>query len=320
MSNLNSTITVNGFTLTNYDDGFASVSSSFSYLQGYPENLLPDWRAYPIISPYSDNTGYWIKYDFGSVAVNCDFFRAVKGRDYQSMGTFKLQGSNDDITWVDMITGITDIGTTGIVIKTIPSTPVLYFRYWRLLGVGGSYAWFDSNATYNKQVIALNLNIVSTRSATSVNDDGTGGGANDPGGVNDPTEGGLNVTDLTVDVGDMILNWFRGDAFGTPPSSVWVALFDGDPLDTVTPGVELTNANGLTRQEITFTTPTNRYIYNAAKLSFGVISSTLDCAAFALFDDNTTGTMLTRRMLDAPVTLDSGKAVAINAGKLPLYY
>jgi hypothetical protein len=312
---------VSGFTKTDFNDGSANVNAPFSILTLYGQ-VPPDQRYYPLVNAYADNTGYYFEYDFDDLAVSPTMFYFAKRATSVGLGNFKVQGSMDHAAWADLAT-ITDLGAApNQMYNLTTATAGRHFKYLRLVGTGGSYTWPDANTMYDKQWLWVAFAWGSTRPASDVGDDGSGGGANDPGGINDPsTHPGFEMSDLSVYAGDQVLDWLKGNAMGTPPAGLYVALYDGDPDDTVTPGVEITNANGLTRQPATFGSIVARYMLNNAPLNFGILSGgDKSCAAFALFDDDTAGNRYTLKILSAPVTLTDGTPIKIAAGKLPVYY
>lgn len=315
------TFSVSGFTKTDYDDGSVTVTASWDNLTAYP-SILPDQRYYPLVDAYADNTGFYFEYDFGDQAVTCDNLLFLKKTTAAALGNFKVTCSNDGSTWYD-IKSFTDLGTS--LAASFPITTEVagrHFRYWRLEGTGGSYTWPDSATDTSKAWIAVGFNVTGQRDLSDVNNDGTGGGANDPGGENDPTKDEDYVmSDLSQYAGDKILAWFNGTDMPSAPVDVYVALYDGDPDDPDTPGTEITGANGLTRQSVTFGSVVARYMLNSGALNFGILSGgDKDCWAFALFDDDTAGNRLTKHVFASAKTLVDGTPIKIAAGKLPVYY
>jgi hypothetical protein len=285
--------------------------------------IPPDTRYFPVVEQYPDNTGFYFEYDFEDQAVTCSQLYFTKRVPDTPIGSFKVTCSNDGSTWYD-IKSFTTLGQDYTSIFDITAeVDGRYFRYWRLEGTGGgAYVWSDPYPDFSKQWLYVGFNITGQRDLSDVNDDGTGGGANDPGGENDPTKDEDYVmSDLSQYAGDKILGWFAGTNMPSAPANVYVALYDGDPDDPDTPGVEITNANGLTRQSATFGAVAARYMLNSSALNFGILSGgDKDCKAFCLFDDDAAGNRLTRHVFASPKTLTDGTPIKIAAGKLPVYY
>lgn len=240
-------------------------------------------------------------------------------------------GSNDGTTWDAVTVSISESTHTGTgdvaVFRHVSNlTTDKFFRYFKMvftvqsLSYSGSldlrfqtasFSW-DSSRPYSED----------GHGGVGPGTDGGGGGANDPGGINDPsTHEGFAMSDLAVYAGDMVLDWIKGNEMGEPPANVYVALFDGDPDDPDTPGVELTDGTiGLTRQEVTFGSVVARYMLNTNKLNFGNPTEEITVACFCVYDADEDGNRITKKMLTVPSVFGDDVEVIIQPGKLPVYY
>lgn len=291
------------------------TQDGFEYFPGFSDEFdfatLVDGSTTTGVVPnnYADASGKWIQFDFGDAAVKVSGLRWQQGGGFgavNSAGVFQVQGSNDGGTnWHD----IGDTIELGVPLydQTYPLATDSYYNLLRLLGVSGHLV---QPSTYLSSWVEATWQVDASKPADKVYDDGTPIPTN-------PLEG-LDMSDLATAVGDDLLKWFKGTAMSDPPDAVYAALFDGDPDDDY--GTELTGANGLTRQAVTFGDVTDRYILNSSDITFGIATADITVAAFCLFDAATGGTRLTQRVLDASVSIESGEAVVIRSGKLPLYY
>lgn len=261
-------------------------------------------------------------WDYVSIAVQPTAF-VIETSGTRYLLTY-FEGSNDGSTWTTLTGGAVSFdGTMGDITRLTASiTTDKFYRYLRYRILAGS-----SGTDWKLHVLRWEYSAsrpVSTTPGDGGVDpggDGGDGGANDPGGINDPsTHPGFAMSDLSVYAGDMVLDWIKGTTFATPPDHIYVALFDGDPDDTGTPGVELTGSGGLTRQEVTFGAIVARYMLNSNKLTFGAPDSDIDVACFCLYDDPTAGNRITKKVLSAPASFTTGTSVIIQPGKLPVYY
>jgi hypothetical protein len=90
-----------------------------------------------------------------------------------------------------------------------------------------------------------------------------------------------------------ILNWLRGQAFPPAPAAVFVALYNGDPLDDGTGGTEVTNVvRDAGRVQATFSDPANKTISNLSVVDFGNSAGGTDVTHFAVFSQQAGGNML----------------------------
>lgn len=265
-------------------------------------------------------------WDYTDIAVQPTAF-VVEMSGNRTMYTY-FEGSNDGTNWTTLTGGAVsfDGSTVDITRLTAPITTDKFYRYLRYRILNGSY--FDGWTLY---VMRYEYSLSRPWSSDGNGGvgpgggdgppDGEGGGANDPGGENDPsTHEGFSMSDLSVYLGDMVLGWIKGTDMASAPADVYVALFDGDPDDTGSPGAELTGTGGLTRAEATFGSIVARYMLNTNKLEFGAPSSDVTVACICLYDASTGGNRLTRKMLAVPGVFTSGTPIIIQPGKLPVYY
>lgn len=114
---------------------------------------------------------------------------------------------------------------------------------------------------------------------------------------------------------DKILNWLKGTAFGTAPSTCYLALFTTAPTDAYTSGsptgVEVSGGS-YARQVITWSAVnvvagTGDNIDNSAAITFPTATANwgtiVDAAAM---DASTAGDMLIFGLLNASVTINTG--------------
>lgn len=235
-----------------------------------------------------------------------------------------MEGSNNGTDWTALPGGVAsfDGSTPNIQRFVVSLTSDKFYRYLR-------YKIDSGSSVSSFKLYALRYDYSSSRPVSTEpggggvdpGGDGSGGGANDPGGINDPsTHPGFAMSDLSVYMGDMVLDWIKGNAMGTPPANVYIALFDGDPDDPDTPGSELTGTLGLTRQEVTFGSVVARYMLNTNKLEFGIPDSEVTVACFCVYDAGTDGNRITKKVLTSPATFDNSTNIIIQPGKLPVYY
>lgn len=320
----------------------APVSTTFTITSG-SLSTLDRYSAYGVSEPsvHMDTPSvipgsnvYEFAWDFVDTAVH------VTGMWHElsltgSLGlSMTAKGSNDGTNWTDITVGTVDssysTGGEAVFRWTATLSTDKFFRYLKMIFTVNSISYSSS---LNLKFQAVNFGFDSARPWSADGSggvgpgggtgpgDGEGGGANDPGGENDPsTHEGFAMSDLAVYAGDMVLDWIKGNAFAAPPDNVWIALFDGDPDATTSPGSEVTGTIGLTRQMPTFGAIVNRYMLNTNKIEFGAPTSDVTVAAFALYDAETGGNRITLKVLAAPSTFVAETPIIIQPGKLPVYY
>jgi len=124
------------------------------------------------------------------------------------------------------------------------------------------------------------------------------------------------MSDMSAYLGDKLLNWIKGSAFGTAPASVYAALYNGDPDSG---GTELTGTINLTRQAVTWGSVAARAVANSAEVNYGTANSTGTATYVVLFDASTSGNQLSKKSISS-ASISSGEKVAIAVGALTLSY
>ena len=115
-----------------------------------------------------------------------------------------------------------------------------------------------------------------------------------------------------------IEGWIKGTQLPTPPTAVYVGLFNGDPTDAGTGGSEVTTTiRAAGRVAVTFGTTTGKSMANTAVANFGNAAGTATVTHFAFFDAATAGNMLGSNALTAGAgSIASGTAVSFPVGAL----
>lgn len=125
------------------------------------------------------------------------------------------------------------------------------------------------------------------------------------------------TSDTSAYVGDKLLNWIKGSAMGTAPTSVFASLHSGDPAGTF--ANEVTQTISLTRQAITFGSVSARAMSSSGDINFGTASSTGTVTFVAIYDSATVGNEICKKSISStPIT--NGLAVKILSGNLTLSY
>jgi hypothetical protein len=124
------------------------------------------------------------------------------------------------------------------------------------------------------------------------------------------------MSDTSAYVGDKLLNWIKGTAFGTAPTTTYVALYNGDPDSA---GTEVTGTVGLTRQAITWGAVSARAMSNSADIDFGVASGSATVTFVVIFDASTAGNQICKKSITS-TGITNGLDVKILTGNLTLSY
>lgn len=124
------------------------------------------------------------------------------------------------------------------------------------------------------------------------------------------------MSDMSAYLGDKLLNWILGSAFGTAPAGVYAALYNGDP-DAA--GTEVTGTVNLTRQLVDWGSVAARSVANDAEVNYGTANSTATATYVVLFDASVSGNQLSKKSI-ASAAISSGEKVAIAVGALTLTY
>lgn len=121
---------------------------------------------------------------------------------------------------------------------------------------------------------------------------------------------------------DKILNWVKGSAFPSAPASVYVGLFNGDPLDTGAGGTEVTTSIRVAgRVAVAFGSITTaagaNSMVNSADADFGSAAGGTTMTHFALFDAVSAGNMLySASLTGGSQSVSGGTAVKFATGQL----
>ena len=108
---------------------------------------------------------------------------------------------------------------------------------------------------------------------------------------------------------------FRNTAY-TSPTTVYVALFDGDPEGA---GTEVSGTD-YSRESASFNAPSSGSVTNSAKVDFGTAGSGGwgDITHAAVYDDDTAGNLLGSSALASAKNVSEGDAFEIPAGDLEI--
>lgn len=124
---------------------------------------------------------------------------------------------------------------------------------------------------------------------------------------------------------DKVLGWaLKGQAMGTAPTTVYVGLFDGDPLDTGAGGSEVTTTiRAAGRVAATFGSITTQaganLISNDAIVDFGDADGAADITHFGVFDASSGGNMLySAALAGGEENIASGNLVSFPIGALDI--
>jgi len=121
------------------------------------------------------------------------------------------------------------------------------------------------------------------------------------------------MSDFSVFTADEIVNWMSQGTVGTPPSDLYVTLFDdtGTELDDDLQNGRVQTATG-TGWDVT-----NTSFENAAQIDFGEATADFSIQEVALFDAATGGNEIARYAIaTAPQDITTGTRVFFPAGDL----
>lgn len=120
---------------------------------------------------------------------------------------------------------------------------------------------------------------------------------------------------------DKVLNWIKGTAFGTAPTSVYVALFSADPTDAGTLTNEVTTTiRAAGRVAASFgavSSGSTSSIVNSADVDFGTAAGGATVTHFGVFDAASAGNMLGSGTISGG-TISTGNAVKFASGALTI--
>ena len=124
------------------------------------------------------------------------------------------------------------------------------------------------------------------------------------------------MSDLSTYLGDKLLNWFKASAFGTAPSTVYAALYNGDPEGA---GSEITGTINLARQAVSWGSVASRSVSNNAEVNFGNANSTGTVDYVVIMDASSSGNILSKKSISS-ASIASGEKVSIASTALSLTY
>jgi hypothetical protein len=126
------------------------------------------------------------------------------------------------------------------------------------------------------------------------------------------------MSDTSAYVGDKLLNWIKGTAFGAAPANVYCSLWNGDP-DAA--GTQVTGTNGLSTQTLAFGAVSSRAMSNSGDLAFGTTSGSVTVTYVVVADNATyaSGNQICKKNIST-TAISSGVVVKILAGNLTLAY
>lgn len=128
------------------------------------------------------------------------------------------------------------------------------------------------------------------------------------------------ASDLSKYIGNKIARWLAGNAMPTAPTSVYVAIFNGDPKSS---GVEITtNISAAGRVAISWaalaSNDTDNVLTSNADADFGDSDTgSLSASHVAIFDAHTSGNRLASKALPGgPYAIALGQTVKFASGDL----
>lgn len=126
------------------------------------------------------------------------------------------------------------------------------------------------------------------------------------------------MSDLTKYLGNKLVRYLAGNVMPTPPTDIYVALYDGNPRTT---GTEVTTSvRSAGRLAPTWTVPvsnaTDNVLLSSADVNFGNSESDVDITHVAIFDAATGGNMLACKALPQAANVTAGATVKFAAGKI----
>lgn len=115
-----------------------------------------------------------------------------------------------------------------------------------------------------------------------------------------------------------VLAWVKGTAMPTAPTTVYVALFNGDPTDAGTGGTEVTTTiRAAGRVAVTYGTIASKSMSNSAIVNFGNSAGATTITHFGIFDAASAGNMLGSNSLSSGSgAVSAGAAVSFAIGAL----
>lgn len=127
------------------------------------------------------------------------------------------------------------------------------------------------------------------------------------------------ASDLSKYLGNKIARWLAGNAMPSAPSSIYIAVFDGDPKSG---GTEVTtDIASAGRQAISWaalaSNDTDNVLTSDADADFGAAEGPCDASHVAVFDASTSGNRLASKAIPGgPISILLGQTVKFEAGDL----
>lgn len=119
---------------------------------------------------------------------------------------------------------------------------------------------------------------------------------------------------------DKYLNWIKGTAFGTAPTTVYVGLYSSDPTPAnsgteVTTTIRVAGRVAVAFGSVTQTTPYNTMTH-AADVDFGNSAGAATVTHFGIFDASSAGNLLDYEALTTSRSITIGLPVKFVAGAI----
>lgn len=129
------------------------------------------------------------------------------------------------------------------------------------------------------------------------------------------------ASDLTKYVGNKLVRWLAGQTMPTAPTTLYMALFNGDPKLTGTEVTTTVTSSG--RKPITWTTPASNdvdsAIVNSAAIDFGAADADATITHSAIFDAATGGKLIAAKPLPGgSVSVVATQPVSFGAGDVSI--
>lgn len=124
------------------------------------------------------------------------------------------------------------------------------------------------------------------------------------------------MSDMSVYLGDMLLDWVAGNAFDSAPANIYARLYNGDPDSG---GTEVTGTVNLTVQTVSWGAIAARAMANDAEIDFGTANGSATVTYVALFDAASAGNQISKKSISS-AAITAGEKVAIAIGALTLSY
>jgi hypothetical protein len=118
------------------------------------------------------------------------------------------------------------------------------------------------------------------------------------------------MSGLSTYLANKILDWLDGTNMPTAPAAVYAAIFNGDPTDAGSGGVEVTTTiNAAGRVAVSWGAISGKVRKNDADVDFGTSDGSASATHIAIFDASSGGNMLGSAALPATRTILTGDPV-----------